>query len=311
MKIIDLHQDLMTHIRFRDVLGQDKQTDFEMLKASPVEVVVATAFPFPKNDDQYDDSVHALIEEEIDMYNEYVRTHDNWSLLRNGGDFNLQGNKLLLHIEGLNVFDGSSEHWECVRRWKHKGVRSIGTHWNLNNQLGGGTNSPEIGLTDLGREFIAFLEAEKLVFDLAHMSRKGFFEAAQLAQRPLYVSHGNADALCTSVRNYTDEQLRLIAQSGGVIGVFFPNTFVVGRETVGGVHDVVRHVRYIADLIGVEHVAIGSDFGGIVSGTVTGLSSVSDYPVLVEHLYKIGFTETEIEKILYTNACRVLKSHLQ
>ena len=181
---------------------------------------------------------------------------------------------------------------------------------NIENKLGGGTNTPKARLTSLGHEVMEWIEENNLVHDLAHAGRATFFDVAEHSTRPLYVSHGNVDALCPSIRNYTDQQLRLIAESGGVIGVFFSNTYTVGKEIKGSVDDLIRHIVYIKKLIGIDHIALGSDFGGIITGTIEKLSSVADFEFFITKLQKSGFTETEITAIYHKNAERVLSAHL-
>jgi len=310
MKIIDLHQDLMTHIRFRDQFGQSEQTSFEMIQQSDLDVVVATAFPMPPDDDQYHTSVHSLITEELDMYQEYVGSHEGWSLIEKGSDFRNAGKKLLLHIEGLNTFADSLECWKQMDDWYKLGVRSVATHWNVENTLGGGTLQPEKTLTALGVEMIAYLERKHIIFDMAHMGRASFDDALKIVRRPIYISHGNADSVCSNLRNYTNSQLHSVAKSDGVVGVFFPNTFVVGKGNQGTVKDVIDHFLHMKKMMGVRHIAIGSDFGGIVTGTVDGLDSVDSLGVLWHHLEASGFTSQQIEDVAYNNAHRVITSHL-
>lgn len=310
MKIYDLHQDLLTHLRFGGQFGQSPQTSFESIKKSDIDLVVTTAFPCPPGDDQYHETVPTLITEELKMYIEYVQNNPDWKLVATADDLQSDKQKILLHLEGLNVFDGSDVAWQQLDDWVALGVRSVGTHWNVKNNLGGGTLQPEVGLTELGREVITYLEEHDLVFDLAHMSRAGFMDAAAVSTRPLYVSHGNADAVCPNVRNYTDEQLQMIAGSDGVAGVFFANTFVVGSGVHGTIGDVVAHIDHIKDLIGVRHIAIGSDLGGIISGGITDLDHVDKISNLVTALHAVHYTELEIEAICYKNAERVLMSHL-
>ncbi|MBX2866757.1 dipeptidase [Candidatus Kaiserbacteria bacterium] len=311
MKIFDLHQDLLMHVRFRDQFGQTDQTSFEAIEESDIDLVVATAFPTPPNDDHTHESVPALITEELEMYQEFIKRNPTWQLVLNAADLEKEGQKILLHLEGLNVFDGSSSAWEQLDAWRNLGVRSISSHWIIQNDLGGGTLQPEEGLTELGKELITYLEKNNVVFDMAHMSRTSFWNAVKVIRRPIYISHGNADAVCNNVRNYTDEQLKVVAETDGVIGVFFPNTFVVGKEKKSTVLDVVMHINYIKNLIGIRHIALGSDFGGIITGCVEGLSHVRDYPNLITALSDAGYTDEEIEQITYRNAKRVLREHLE
>jgi membrane dipeptidase len=311
MKIFDLHQDLMLHMTAREKYRQNLQTSWEMLEHSPIELVVATAFPDPVSGDQTDPSVVEMISEDIHRYNAFVNKNSEvWTLVREAATLSDKRKKILIHIEGLNVFSGSDEDWKQLELWHENGLRSLGLWWNIGNKLGGGTNSPTEHLTSLGADVVSWIEKKSIVLDMAHAGRATFFDVALRSNRPLYVSHGNADALCPSVRNYTDEQLRLIAHSGGVIGVFFANTFTTGKEKKGSINDVVQHILYIKKLIGIEHIAFGSDFGGIVSGTLEGLDSVDDLDVLIQTLKKSGLNEQEIEAITYKNAERVLASHL-
>ena len=298
------------HVRFKDRFQQQEQTSFEAIQESDIDLVVATAFPTPPQDDFLHESVPALITEELEMYQEFLKTHPDWKLVLSADDLNTDKQKILLHIEGMNVFANEADLWRLLNQWRDLGVRSVSPHWIIENPLGGGTLQPEKGLTNLGAQVITYLEENKMVFDLAHMSRAGFWDAVKIATRPLYISHGNADAVCSNVRNYTDEQLKKIAETDGVIGVFFPNTFVVGKERRGSITDVIRHISHIKDRIGVRHVALGSDFGGIVSGTVKGLEHVRDFPGLFAALRTEGYTEEEIEMIGHTNAKRVLAQHL-
>lgn len=311
MKTFDLHQDLLTHIRFGERLQQSHQTGWSDIEESVIDLLVATAFPFPANDDQYDETVPKLITEELQMYKDYVNKNSHmWQLVHTASDLSSEKKKLLLHIEGLNTFDGSSDSWKQLDAWRDMGVRSVGTHWNIQNQLGGGTLQPELPLADIGREVISYLEQQNMVFDLAHMGRQSFSDAAQITTRPLYVSHGNADSVCSNIRNYTDEQLRQIAQTDGVIGVFFAQTFVTGKGRAAAVSDVIAHINHIRDLIGVRHIAIGSDWGGIVTGGVEELQSVSQLQNLYTTLLESGYSEDDVVAIAHKNAERVLRSHL-
>ncbi len=312
MKLFDLHQDLMLHMLAREKYGQNEQTSWTLLESSVVDLVVATAFPDPISGDQADPIVNMLITEDIQRYRKFLDNNTHaWKLVEKTPDLDVTTKKLILHIEGINAVSDSTTLLVALSQWVAMGVRSIAPWWNIDNALGGGTHSPTRGLTPLGRLAIEWIETNGLLLDLAHASRQTFLDVAQITKRPLYVSHGNADTLCPTPRNYTDEQLRLIAETDGVIGVFFPATFTVGAGIPGTIFDAVRHIVYIRDLIGVRHVAIGSDFGGIISGTLQGLSSVTDLPALTDALRFAGFTTDDIEAIFYTNALRVIRTHIQ
>ncbi|MBU0983386.1 MAG: membrane dipeptidase, partial [candidate division Zixibacteria bacterium] len=165
------------------------------------------------------------------------------------------------------------------------------------------------GLTDAGRHLVGACNELGIVIDLAHLNEKGFWEVAKLSSAPLVDTHAAAHALTATTRNLTDKQLDAIGESGGVVGV----NFCVGdiRREVDGWNDantpieaLVRHMAYIADRIGIDHVAFGSDFDGATipneMGDVTGL------PLLVEALHRHGFNHDALNKITHQNWLRVL-----
>lgn len=311
MKIIDLHQDLMLHMQSREKYQQSEQTSWAMIESSLLDLVVATAFPDPVSGDQADPAAVSLINEDIARYQEFlIKNQTSWQLVKSKDDLGSKKKKLILHIEGLNTFTGTSGDWQQLEDWYQVGIRSVGMHWNIDNALGGGTNSPALPITSLGLEVLSWIESKNIILDLAHAGRQTFFDIAKNTTRPLYVSHGNIDRLCPSVRNYTDEQLQLIAKSDGVIGVFFAKTFVTGKELLGGIDNLIDHIDYIKKLVGIRHVALGSDFGGIISGTLDGLASVDDLSNLLVQLKDRGYSDAEVESICFGNALRILLAHL-
>ncbi len=150
-----------------------------------------------------------------------------------------------------------------------------------------------------------------MLVDLSHLNEKGFWDVARISEAPLVASHSNAWALCPSPRNLTDEQLDAVAESGGIVGVNFHKGFLredglFDQETSLG--EIVRHARYVADRIGVEHVGLGSDFDGAKMpedlGDVTGL------PRLLDALSEAGFDGGDLRKIAHENWERVLAATL-
>ncbi|MDG1949260.1 MAG: membrane dipeptidase [bacterium] len=310
--IIDLHQDLLLHINRRDYFKKDDvQTGYEMIKRNNMKLVVSTAFPIPPEENFFDPISNNMIEDEFDAYGKKC-TEEGWKIIKTANDIvhvlDTENTGLLLHIEGLNVVDDNS--WEMLERWYKKGWRSLGIVWNLSNPLGGGTKDAEQGLKPLGKKLIQWCEKKGIIVDFAHMNEPTFWDAAETVTRPIYISHGNCRGLCDNPRNYSDIQLKKVAETGGVIGLFFANTYVVGKDNHGEIKDLVEHTKHLIDLIGEDHIALGTDFGGIISGFVNGMESVDDLPKYIEALENAGFNQETIQKICYKNAARVLKQHL-
>lgn len=306
MKIIDLHQDLLSHLKYKAKFHQSDQTDWDALRLNNFKCTVVTVFPENESNEKFfDSSTNDLIETELIDYVQYCERNKNWSVIKNKEDMkriveSANKNGVILHIEGLNVLPEFSR----LEKWYEFGLRSVGIVWNLANELGGGAKNENQGLTKKGKEMIEWFSSKSMIVDFAHMNRKTFYNAAEVYKGPIVVSHGNVAALCESERNYTDDQLDLIKQRNGIIGVFFARTFVTGTDRAT-VKDVANHIDYIVNKIGIDYVAIGTDFGGIITGLVDGLGHVNQVPNLWDELKSRGYSDDQISTIAYKNALRV------
>ena len=217
----------------------------------------------------------------------------------------------VIHFEGAEPIDPSLE---SLHRFYEEGLRSIGIVWSRENAFGQGVNfefpgSPDMGpgMTDAGKELVRACNQLGIMLDLSHLNEKGFWDVEKISEAPLVATHSCVHALCPSPRNLTDKQLDAIGASDGVVGVNFAVKFL-RKDGEGNpdtpLSDVVRHFCYIADRIGVDHLAIGSDFDGTTIpseiGDVTGL------PKLVAALQDGGFDEEALVKIGLENWLRVL-----
>ncbi len=219
----------------------------------------------------------------------------------------------VLHFEGAEPIDGDLDALHVLHQ---AGLRSLGPVWSRSNRFGCGVpisfpDSPDIGpgLTDLGKHLVRECNRLGIVVDLSHMNEKGFWDVADHTDAPLVATHSGAHALCPSPRNLTDEQLRAIAGSGGIVGVVFHVGFVredgrFDQET--SLEEIVRHVVYIAERIGIDHVALGSDFDG---ATMPGdLKDAAGLPRLVAALGRSGFDGPSLRKVGTENWVRVLRA---
>lgn len=207
----------------------------------------------------------------------------------------------LLHLEGGECI-GTDD--EILRVLFHCGLRSMGLTWNNRNLLadGGGEGYNAGGLSKQGRKIIMEMDRLGIILDLAHISEAAYFEAIDLYTRPVFVTHANARALCSHWRNLSDSQLKALGEQGGVVGITQVSDFV--KEDAATVDDMLDHIAYVADIIGVEHVALGSDFDGADNMVLGDVGQYIDFPHLLEGK---GFTGSEIENILCRNALRVIK----
>lgn len=198
----------------------------------------------------------------------------------------------------------------AVASWMVRGVRSFGVVHTSHNVLAtssGERRAPASGLTERGRRLATVIGELGGVLDVSHASDAAtdeILEGARQSGAVVIATHSNARALAAHPRNLTDEQLRAIAQSGGVIGINFHQPFLAasGRATLA---DVVAQVRHVARVAGIDHVALGSDFEGGIR-PVTELRDASRYQTLARALLEAGLSRGEVRKVLSENALRVL-----
>jgi microsomal dipeptidase-like Zn-dependent dipeptidase len=176
------------------------------------------------------------------------------------------------------------------------------THF-FDNEIGGSAHGLEKGgLTDLGKEMIKRMEAKHMIVDLAHASSKTIDDVLSIATQPVLVSHTGVKGTCNNNRNLSDEQIKGIARTKGIIGIGYWDTAICGKDA----KSIVKAIRYVVDLVGIDYVGLGSDFDGavIVPFDTTGVIQITDA------LLETGLTQDEIRKIMGGNVLRVLKENL-
>ena len=206
----------------------------------------------------------------------------------------------LLSIEGLHNLEGK---FDNLARLRNAGYRMASpTHFFDNEVSGSVAGLEKGGLTSLGRQVIRDMQRSGMVVDLAHASHATIAEVLEMATRPVIFSHGGVKATCDNNRNLTDEEIRGIAATGGVIGIGYWDAAVCDTSIDG----IVRAMLHVRDVAGIDHVALGSDWDGAVT-TVFDAAQIS---ALTEGLMRAGLSEEDIAKIMGGNAIRVLRETL-
>ena len=199
-------------------------------------------------------------------------------------------------VEGAHALEGNLANLD---RLYDVGVRMMAPTHFFDTDIGGSAHgSGREGLTPLGREWVARMEAKKMVIDLAHASPRTIEDVLKLAARPVVVSHTGVRGTCDNQRNLSDDQLRAISDHGGVIGIGVWETAVCG----GDARAIAKAIEHAVNVAGCEHVALGSDFDGAVSAPfdATGMAQIT------QALMDIGFDETKIEGVMGGNVRRLL-----
>jgi membrane dipeptidase len=201
-----------------------------------------------------------------------------------------------LGVEGAHALDGDLDNIDALF---DAGVRMMAPTHFFDNDMGGSAHGVEKGgLTDKGREMVKRMEAKRMIVDLAHASAKTIDDVLAVATRPVVVSHTGVKGTCDNNRNLSDAQLQAIAKTGGVIGIGYWDTAVCGADAKA----IARAIRYTADLVGVEHVGLGSDYDGAIFAPF----DTSGVVEITDALMAEGFNEQEIGMIMGRNVLRLL-----
>ncbi|MGN7292836.1 dipeptidase [Rhizobium sp. SAFR-030] len=218
----------------------------------------------------------------------------------------------VFHIEGLEMVGADLDALYLLHQ---AGLRTLGPVWSRPNIFAYGVpfrfgSTPDIGpgLTEAGRALVRACNDLKIMIDLSHMNEQGFWDVAGLSQAPLVASHSNVHSLCPHSRNLTDRQLDAIRDSRGLVGINFGVLFLRDDGARNGdtpLSKIADHVAYVADRIGIQHVALGSDFDGTT--VPKELGDAAGLPRLIEALRQRGFDDAALAAIGHGNWIDVLE----
>lgn len=211
---------------------------------------------------------------------------------------------LLCGIENGQALEGDPAN---VAHFRALGARYLTLTWMNSNELGDAAGAEAVsgGLSALGRDVVAEMEQSGMLVDLAHAAPPTFWDAIEVAERPVIVSHAATEARGPHPRNLTDEQIRAVAATGGIVGVaFYPAYLDPGSDRCGR-DAIAEHVLRILEVAGADHAALGSDLDG-VPRLPKGFRGAEDFPLVAADLEARGVTGDELARILGGNWLRML-----
>ena len=234
---------------------------------------------------------------------------------------------IFMGLEGCKAIEGSIEALRCLYRL---GIRSIALTHNVTNQLGHGAGVKEnYGLTQFGKSVVEEVDRLHMLLDLVHLSERSFYNAIETTTTTPIISHTACSAITMNDvkvpwRNVTDKQIQALADKGGVMGIAFLKPFVTSEDAT--LNHIITHVEHVIDLVGVDHVGIGTDFVDYATPenqmllgekhplgaelVVKGVENIKMIPNFTAALMREGYSEEEISKILGGNFLRVFKNVL-
>jgi membrane dipeptidase len=206
----------------------------------------------------------------------------------------------LLSIEGLQDLEGKRENLDVLF---NAGYRMAGFAHFFDNDVAGSMHGLQKGgLTPLGKQILRDMEAKGMIVDIAHSSHAAVAEILAMAKRPIVSSHGGVQAVCKVNRNLTDDEIKGVARTGGVVGIGYWDGAICSTNP----RDFARSVAHVRDLVGIDYVGLGSDFDG---ATTTGFDTAG-LAMITQALIDAGFSDADIAKVMGGNVYRVLAQGL-
>lgn len=313
--LFDIHGDIWTDVTVKRQKGLKnviRDYHLERFKKGNMAGGIFVIWIDPPHDERPKERLHESIKA---MSSEIWENQDILKVIYNKDDFYqaIKENKLavLLGLEGLS---GIGEDVEWIYTLYQLGFRHATLTWNEQNPLATGARGDvNRGLTTLGKDAIRIMESLGMILDVSHANDKTFWDVYNATTKPFIASHSNSRALCNVPRNLTDDQIKAIGEKDGLIGINAFNEFIHQDRDKRTVDYLINHIEHIANLIGIDHVALGFDFFEYIEndtsdtftddpyvGTV-GIEDISKGNNLVSKLGERGFSKEDIEKIGYKN----------
>ena len=308
---IDFHADTATLIleQNQELKKNSLKIDIEKLqKGEALAQFFAMYIDTKKVESSYDYCIKMLSK----FKSELEKNSDNIALCRSYDDLE-QAQKehktgAFLSIEEGEALEGSLDK---LRFFKEQGISAITLTWNYENALGYPNfewTHQHKGLKAKGIEVVEEMNHLKMLIDVSHLSDGGFEDVLKHSKQPFIATHSNARSITNHPRNLSDEMLKKLANVGGLTGINFYNNFLNPTREVAYIEDMVRHIKQIKKIAGVEVIGLGSDFDGIPNEVE--MEDASQMGKLADALLKNGFSSGEVEKIFFKNGLRILKEVL-
>lgn len=309
--IVDAHCDTLTRLvegdrSFAEDIP-DGHLDLSRLLKGGIKVQFFAAFVHPRFRHRGMARALAL----IDAFHRLVLPSPEVSLATNIAEIRaaVRAGKVagILSVEGGEALDGDMVNLRTLYRL---GVRCLTLTWNARNELADGVGEGDRagGLSRFGLAVVEAMNDLGMLIDVSHLAEPGFWDVLRESRAPVTASHANCRALCDHPRNLTDEQIRALAEKGGVVGITFVPDFV-DRHTPD-FERLVDHIVHVVRVGGEECAGLGSDFDGF-DGALPGLPDAAALVRLPEALMARGFTPAMVDKVLSGNFMRLMADVLR
>ena len=332
LTIVDMHIDTPYRLWRQNLNGDEidnisKRTlkgDFDYPRAVSGGLNVPFFSIYTPASTQIDSTSHEMAVSLISMIEDIVTLHsDKFFIVKSTSDIELLDRERLGIAFGMENGAPIQGDLSRVQFYHDKGIRYITLTHSKSNHISDSSYDEnhqwEGGLSSFGKELIREMNKVGIMVDISHVSDKAFYESIEISEVPVIASHSSLRHFTPGFeRNVSDDMLVKLASKGGVISINFGSSFLTkkaleyrrnreGPYPFADVTDVVDHIDRVVNLVGIDHVGIGSDYDGVGDTLPSNLKDVSTFPNLISELLTRGYTEEDIEKILSGNIIRVWK----
>ena len=332
LTIVDMHIDTPYRLWRQNLNGDEiddisKRTlkgDFDYPRAVSGGLNVPFFSIYTPASTQIDSTSHEMAVSLISMIEDIVTLHsDKFFIVKSTSDIELLDRERLGIAFGMENGAPIQGDLSRVQFYHDKGIRYITLTHSKSNHISDSSYDEnhqwQGGLSSFGKELIREMNKVGIMVDISHVSDKAFYESIEISEVPVIASHSSLRHFTPGFeRNVSDDMLIKLASKGGVISINFGSSFLTKKALEYGrnredpypfadVTDVVDHIDRVVNLVGIDHVGIGSDYDGVGDTLPSNLKDVSTFPNLISELLTRGYTEEDIEKILSGNIIRVWK----
>jgi membrane dipeptidase len=311
MRFIDFHCDT-AYVLFKNKVKTLKDNDLKVnIKKLKKGEALGQFFALFIDDKENIDNFETCLSMLNNLKSDFNKSKDDIKLCRGYNDY--IDNKIKGKISGFLTIEGGEaikDNLDNINFFKEQGVSLITLTWNYKNNIGYPNYKytyKDKGLKKFGIDAIERMNDLGMIIDVSHLSDGGFYDVLKYSKKPFVASHSNSRFITNHSRNLTDDMIKKLSSKGGVLGINFCSSFL-GKSKIARIDDMIKHIKHIKNIGGVECISIGTDFDGIENEVE--IKDSSEMEKLYYSLVREKFTIDEIEKIFYKNTERIIKDIL-
>lgn len=316
--ILDIHADIFSDVFIKKLNGEKNILKKYHLNKFNYGGICGGVFAFwqpPEIKDYYNyyglQKMMKFADEEIELSKDFFKIAKNYNEFIDG--LNQKKITAMMHLEGAK---GLEDNLDSLKNIYDFGIRTLSLTWNEENKFATGIKgNEENGLKSMGINLIKECESLGIIIDVSHANDNTFYDIYNHSTKPIIATHSNVRKLCNSKRNLKDEQIKLIKETNGIVGINSYISFINENKDKCDLYHLVNHIDYIVDLIGIDNICFGFDYCDYLNESnidkTVNLEDASKTQNIIYELYRRGYKKNDIDKISYKNFLRFISKNIK